>query len=362
MSEKCKLKVGDWVEVKCKEAILQTLDKNGQLDGMPFMPEMFVFCGRRFQVEKRAHKTCDTVFPTRSRRVNNAVHLQTRCTGSAHGGCQAACLIFWKEAWLDRINGKEFPTGLPEGSSQLASSHVNTGCTEPDVWAGTRASGQPNEEDPTYICQATRLPYYTTSLAWWDFRQYVEDCTSGNITVRKLLCGLVYASYTTVSQAGIGAGRVMRWFYDRFQHLYGGLPYPRKKGTIPAGDKTPYAVLNLESGDLVRVKSYEAILATLDTDNKNRGLYFDAEAVPYCGGTYRVLSRVSRILDEKTGKLVKLKNESIILDGVYCQARYSDCRMFCPRSIYSYWREGWLERLNGSDFSAEATSQSESSF
>jgi hypothetical protein len=95
----------------------------------------------------------------------------------------------------------------------------------------------------------------------------------------------------------------------------------------------------------VRVKSQEQILATLDTDNKNRGLYFDAEAVPFCGGTYRVLSRVGRILDEKTGRLIKLRNESIILEGVYCQARYSDCRMFCPRAIYSYWREIWLERV-----------------
>ena len=94
------------------------------------------------------------------------------------------------------------------------------------------------------------------------------------------------------------------------------------------------------------MKRYEEILATLDTNNKNRGLYFDAEAVPYCGRTYRVLSRVSKILDEKTGKLIQLKNESIILEGVFCQARYSGCRMFCPRAIYTYWREIWLERVS----------------
>ena len=39
-------KVGDWVEVRSKEEILKTLDSNGQLDGMPFMPEMLAFCGR----------------------------------------------------------------------------------------------------------------------------------------------------------------------------------------------------------------------------------------------------------------------------------------------------------------------------
>ena len=63
VKEHRKLRAGEWVEVKSKEEILRTLDTNGELDGMPFMPEMFAFCGKRFQVYKRAHKTCDTVFP-----------------------------------------------------------------------------------------------------------------------------------------------------------------------------------------------------------------------------------------------------------------------------------------------------------
>ena len=36
---------------------------------------------------------------------------------------------------------------------------------------------------------------------------------------------------------------------------------------------------------------------------------------------------------------------AVILDTVWCQSRYSPCRMFCPRSIYSWWREVWLERV-----------------
>ena len=100
-----KLSVGDWVEVRSKEEILRTLDKDGRVDGMPFMPEMFAFCGKRFQVYKRAHKTCDTVFPVQGRRVADAVHLETRCDGSAHGGCQASCLLFWKVDWLRPVHG-----------------------------------------------------------------------------------------------------------------------------------------------------------------------------------------------------------------------------------------------------------------
>src|SRR5262252_11093353 len=95
------LRAGDWVEVRSKEEILATLDRNGQLEGMPFMPEMFSACGKRFQVYKRAHKTCDTVHEYKGRKMKDAVHLDgVRCNGEAHGGCEASCLIFWKTAWL----------------------------------------------------------------------------------------------------------------------------------------------------------------------------------------------------------------------------------------------------------------------
>jgi hypothetical protein len=93
------------------------------------------------------------------------------------------------------------------------------------------------------------------------------------------------------------------------------------------------------------VKSYRDILETLDTDHKNRGLWFDAEHVPYCGGIYRVRSRVSKFINEKSGKMVKLKTDAVILENIWCQARYSNCRLFCPRSIYPWWREIWLERV-----------------
>ena len=41
-------KAGDTVEVRSAEEILNTLDEQGALDGMPFMPEMFEYCGKRF--------------------------------------------------------------------------------------------------------------------------------------------------------------------------------------------------------------------------------------------------------------------------------------------------------------------------
>ena len=345
-SRRTKLRVGDWVEVRSKDEILRTLDSKGQLDGMPFMPEMFAFCGKRFQVYKRAHKTCDTVFPVRGRRMDRAVHLETRCDGSAHGGCQASCLLFWKETWLKPIEGvpgKNSPslTPSPAGSADASSA---SGCTEADVWCHAETV-TPAEGEPSYTCQATQLPYATGDLEWWDIRQYVEDYGSGNVSLWQMICGGVYFLYYGLSRAGIGVGRPMRWFYDKFYPLWRGTPFPRKTGAVPERQPTPAETLNLQPGELVRIKSHEEILKTLNTANRNRGLYFDAEEVPYCGGTYRVLKRVTNIINERTGKMQEMQTPSVILDSVICQSRYSECRLFCPRSIYPYWREIWLERV-----------------
>jgi hypothetical protein len=343
-------RAGEWVEVRSKEEILKTLDQRGQLEGLPFMPQMFQYCGQRFQIFKRAHKTCDTVNGSKGRRMNAAVHLDgIRCDGEAYSGCQAGCLIFWKEAWLKKSAGPRSPEAISKDQGPREGTASNSGCREEDVWAGTKVIGNQDAQDQRYVCQATQVPAATEPLDWWSASQYVEDLASGNVRLDKMVRGFIYMSYQTLINAGIGLGVPLRWLYDSFQRLWGGLPYPRRWGKIPQGSKTPTGQLNLQPGELVRVKKHQEILATLDTSNKNRGLYFDAEMVPYCGRTFRVLSRVKRILDEKTGKITEFKNPCIILEGVVCESRYSECRLFCPRSIYSYWREIWLERLPGSD-------------
>ncbi len=191
----------------------------------------------------------------------------------------------------------------------------------------------------------TEVPLATTPLAWWDLRQYIEDYLSGNVTLGRILSGLVYWTYYSLSQAGIGIGRPMRWLYDRLCPIWGGSLFPRRPGLIPEGQPTPLVKLNLQPGELVRVKSHEQILQTVDTSNRNRGMYWDAELVPYCGGTYKVLKRVTKLIGERTRKMQEMKSPCIVLDSVVCQARYSSCRLFCPKGMYPYWREIWLERV-----------------
>ena len=53
---------------------------------------------------------------------------------------------------------------------------------------------------------------------------------------------------------------------------------------------TPHAVLNLQPGELVRIKSKHEIEQTLNAQFKNRGLWFDKEMTRFCGGNYRVRS------------------------------------------------------------------------
>jgi hypothetical protein len=350
------LRAGDWVEVRSKEEILRSLDENGRLEGLPFMPQMFQYCGRKFRVYKRAHKTCDTVNESGGRWLPHGIHLDLRCDGKAYGGCQAACLIFWKEGWLKPIRDTTtLADGSPGGEIQRLHEPVHgTGCSEGDVWKATRAPNQQSPDEPIYSCQATRLPSFTTYLPWWDIRQYIEDYISRNVTLGEIFRGLVYASYSPLCRPGRAAleppRAVFRWLYDRFQAMCGGVPFPRKRGTLPLGQSAPTSDLNLQPGQLVRVKPYQEILKTIgEASNRNRGLAFDAEMVPYCGNVYRVRTRMNKFIDEKTGRMRVLKTPALILDNVCCRSRYSNCRMYCPRSIYSWWREVWLERLPDPD-------------
>jgi len=345
-----KLRAGDWVEVRSKAEILMSLDEKGCFQGLPFMPQMFQYCGQRFRVYKRAHKTCDTVNQTGGRWLAGGVHLPLRCDGKAYGGCQAACLLFWKEVWLKPGNKEQ---NLIDNSSRREPCQNDeltdgSGCSEEDVWKATKAEHQQAADETRYVCQATQLPYFTTSLRWWNPRQYVEDYISRNATFGRMFCSFVYACYYEFARRR-KLGASFRWLYDRFQAVWGGVPFPRRTGTMRAGEITPTATLDLQPGELVRVKSYNEILSTLDSNNKNRGLFFDAELVPFCGETYSVRARVSNFIDEKTGKLSSLRTPAIILENVWCQSRYSDCRVGCPRSIYSWWREVWLERIPEDD-------------
>jgi hypothetical protein len=343
MSHDLGLRVGEAVEVRSAEEIRATLDEHGCLDSLPFMPEMLRFCHKRFIVYKRADKTCDTVNKTGGRRLFNTVHLRAvqqpegmRCDGAAHGGCEAGCLLFWHEAWLKRAEPqarRETGEGIHDRFS------VPPGMET--MLCGAAVVEQPGKDGAQYRCQATQLNAYSRPLAWWDIRQYIRDLTSGNVRVGDVGRALAFAGYRKVVSFGFGWSLLVG-FYNWFQERTGGSPWPYVQGTLST---TPTGELNLAPGELVRVKSLPQILATLDTRNKNRGLLFPPEMVRFCGGTFKVLKRVHRIVDEKNGRMLEFSNPCIVLQNVYCLSEFSRDRVFCPRAIYSYWREIWLRIL-----------------
>jgi hypothetical protein len=325
------LRVGEIVEVRSEPEIMATLDATGELESLPFMPEMLQFCGERFRVDKLALKLCDTIGSTGMYRMRNAVHLDgVRCDGQAHGGCQAGCLIYWKEAWLKRVpEAGQDPAKLAsdQGPDPAALSSARA-----TLLAATRkVSSTP--EDEQFSCQATELLRAApTPVPPWDAGQYVRDVRSRNAsllaTIHAFAIG-VFNEYQDLS----------RRFLPRPLRIRGGSRLPFIDGRP---GRTPDDVLGLKPGELVRVKTKQEIVSTLDGNNSNRGLAFDPEMVWYCGREARVLRRVERIIDERTGKLLRIKRPCIVLEGVTCRGAYHRC---CPRADYPYWREIWLERV-----------------
>jgi hypothetical protein len=327
------LRPGEMVEIRSESEILASLDAMGAREGLPFMPEMLAYCGQRVRVAKRADKTCDTIERTGGRRMMGTVHLEgLRCDGQAHGGCQAGCFLFWKEAWLKRV---------PDAGASPAPAAGAPGCDRDRLAQASRVDAPTAQGEPRFRCQATELRRASAPLAWWDLRQYVRDVRGGNVGAGEMLGAFGFWLFRQVLK--IGGYRVLTSFYDAFQARRGGTPYPFKGGALA---KTPRETLGLTEGELVRVKPFDEILKTLDTQNRNRGLRFDPEMVKFCGEVHRVRARVDRIIDEKTGLMLKFSNDCIILEGVVCPGRVSGKRLFCPRSIYSYWREIWLQRLD----------------
>ncbi|WP_169981223.1 hypothetical protein [Microbispora sp. H10836] len=317
------LTVGEVVEVRSVEEIMTTLDEKGELDGLPFMPEMLSFCGRRMTVHKVAHKLCDTLSGTGMRRMRDAVHLTgARCDGSAHGGCQTSCSLYWKEAWLKRVDpGAPVPEPAPEPVRGLPLLEINS-------------RGEPAADgEVRYRCQATELLRAAPEpLPFRDLGQYVTDVRVGNAGVLATLRTVFFGLFNRLQRASRRLPPRLR-FKD-------GMAW----GFVPPGPNTttPTELSDLQPGELVRVKSREAIVATLDTKRLNRGMGFEEEMARYCGRVARVAARVERCIDEKTGRMLQMKNPCIILDGVVCAGVY---KANCPRAFVPFWREIWLERV-----------------
>jgi hypothetical protein len=296
---------GDIVEVRSWSEIAATLDESGMLEDLPFMAEMLQFCGQRFTVSRRVERTCDET-TDRMRGMRKTVFLNSlRCDGSGHGGCQKGCMIFWKERWLRKVlDPTVVEAGLPEVAEEVEL-----------PWC------KPTGDD--YICQATELVNATSPLSLGDLGRSLRNLLAAT--------SLLHVGRLLAIKIHLRLWRMLR-----------GESYVSVKGPR---DQTPVEVLDLQPGDWIRVKSQQEIVATLDRRGKNRGMAFTAEMIVFCGQHFRVLKRLERMINEETRNLIEVKN-TVILENVACDG----CHKLlgpCPRANFYFWREAWLQRLEG---------------
>ena len=310
MTTDSRLRPGDLVQVRSAEEILETLDADGTMNGLPFMPEMVHFCGNRYQVSRRMIKTCYYGLGSGMRKfaADDVVLLDgLRCSGEEHDGCQKSCTIFWREAWLRKLDlnsASRHESGGKEGKESL------------------RARLKTMTDPTTYFCQASEILRSTEPLSRWErFGKCIDDIGAGNTGIPEMI------------------SRISVWFFWKIRKTIFG-PYARGNQK-----HTPEESLNLQRGELVRVKSVQSISETLDEKAHNRGLYFTPAMRHLCGHEHRVDRKLEKIIVDGTGKMRKLRN-TVFLESSFCEC---SCVAFggCPRNEYAYWREIWLQRKNG---------------
>ncbi|MCL4499873.1 MAG: hypothetical protein M1335_06505 [Chloroflexi bacterium] len=334
-----KIRPGMTVAVRSGSEIRATLDAGDTLDGLPFTREMCEFCDRSFTVARSVNRIF--VEGHGVRRIDGTVVLRdVRCDGAAHGGCQRMCLFLFKEAWLKPI-AKRRETGFVEHESRPVTPSL---ALDDDL--------EPCQGQAVALLKATR-PLPRTNI-----RQYVQDLSSGTLTHRQFLCMLlfVFNKRWDVQQpiwdlrpetlAPRELVRVLRFLIASNVNsqasvytqsaAYHDNPCHEQRAKDPAAGR-----LGLEPGEIVEVRTRNEILATLNSKGRNRGLSFVGSMLKYCGGTFRVLARPGRAIDEKTGKLRDVRDavllENIVCDGISYQG--------CPRRCYWFWREAWLKRV-----------------
>lgn len=307
MSNNLKLRAGDWVEIKSPSEIALTLDGEGTLDGLPFMPEMLEFCGKRARILRFAEKACVEVrelrYWMREFHRNNVVILDMpRCSGAHHDGCGRACVFFWKLDWLRETNGAASTAAVPETDLNILASRLKTRSTP-----------------ERYFCQSTEIAKATRPLSRW---QIVLKC---------------FSDIRTGSRGMLEMVRLVVFPLLRYATRYQ-LPRP----LVGKLKRTPVGELGLQPGELVEIKSEAEILDTLDSRGRNRGMICDRGLTQYAGRKYRVKNRLDRIICEPTGEMRAMQG-TVILDGLNCHCWWRRVGG-CPRDDFMYWREIWVKR------------------
>ncbi len=100
------LQPGDMVRIRSAEEIRATLGNWNDLKGCTFMEEMWRHCGTQQRVFKRIGQFLDER-DYQIKKVQGLVILENVfCEGTVDfGPCDRSCFFFWREEWLEKIEG-----------------------------------------------------------------------------------------------------------------------------------------------------------------------------------------------------------------------------------------------------------------
>jgi len=194
----------------------------------------------------------------------------------------------------------------------------------------------------------------TTPLAWWDIR-HIRRLLSGNVGLERIVSGLV-DSLLPLARLELDWARRCS-VHDKLHRLWEARCFEEagidsRREAKPAGT---LICIGRTGPDPVARRNPE----DSGCRNRNRGMYWDAELVLIVAGPI-VSSRVTKLIDDKDGEHAGNEESCVVWIG-RVRARYSPCRMLCPRRCILYWRRsgwrGWSRqrRCLGADVSVEMT-------
>jgi hypothetical protein len=98
------LEPGELVQVRSIEEINASLDEKRKYKGLVFMKGQEKFCGKKYKVFKKVKEIRLESTGEHRILISPTVFLEgVICDGISYEGCDRACYIFWREAWLKRV-------------------------------------------------------------------------------------------------------------------------------------------------------------------------------------------------------------------------------------------------------------------
>lgn len=299
--ESLHFEAGDLVEVRSIQEILTTLDNKSKLGGIAFTPQMTEFCGKTFTICKKVTRMIlESTGELRTLKIPTVMLEGVVCNGKAHGGCDRSCLYLWPEAWVKKtpsVANKEQKG--PIGGDSITDIPERCQANFPDLTQATLPDTR----------SALQLRRY-----WWRFKR------------------------------GLWHLRVLGLFGFTSWTFFSG---NRKQ----VHSDTKAASLNLQPGDYIEVRSLKEIFATLDNDDKLKGMRFNREMAKFSGGRFRVYKRLDKMISEEDGKLLKVKTPTVMLEGAFCDGKSHG---MCDRYCFAFWREAWLRKIPDEERTSQA--------